>query len=162
MLDLLKDQGSVEEYQECLELISRLLKTTVDGEAAVANASLVVADTGNIEIFLDLLEHEDGLIGIMTSDLLRDIHFVVPVKLEKAIHDCPAGMNKLLHRVADRSREEVGNQALVLIQQLTLTNEEMKKTVAFNEVCLWTMNYLMKETKYDLGLLLLLLFYCLH
>lgn len=130
---MLKDQGSVEEYQECLELISRLLKTNIDGEAAVSNASAIVAETGNVEIFLDLLDHEDGLIGIMASDLLRDIHSLVPEQLETAIHECPAGMNKLLHRVADRTREEVGNQALVLIQQLTLTNEEMKKTVAFNE-----------------------------
>ena len=43
-------------------------------------------------------------------------------------------MNKLLQRLPDRSREEVRNQALVLIQQLTSQNEEMKKTVVFNEV----------------------------
>lgn len=127
----------MEEYQECLELMSRLLKHGADGAAAIANANRVVAEKGNVEIFLDLLEHEDGLIGIMASDLLRDIHSLVPMLLETAIHECPAGMNKLLHRVADRSREEVGNQALVLIHQLTLTNEEMKKTVAFNEVSQW-------------------------
>ena len=45
-----------------------------------------------------------------------------------------SGMNKLLQRLPDRSREEVRNQAIVLIQQLTSTNEEMKKTVVFNEV----------------------------
>lgn len=44
-------------------------------------------------------------------------------------------MNKLLLRLPDSSREEVRNQALVLIQQLTKSNEEMKKTVLFNEVC---------------------------
>jgi len=43
-------------------------------------------------------------------------------------------MNKLLQRLPDSSREEVRNQAIVLIQQLTSTNEEMKKTVVFNEV----------------------------
>jgi hypothetical protein len=42
-------------------------------------------------------------------------------------------MNKLLQRLPDSSREEVRNQAIVLIQQLTATNEEMKKTVVFNE-----------------------------
>ena len=45
-------------------------------------------------------------------------------------------MNKLLQRLPDSSREEVRNQAIVLIQQLTSTNEEMKKTVVFNEVIL--------------------------
>lgn len=43
-------------------------------------------------------------------------------------------MNKLLQRLPDSSREEVRNQAIVLIQQLTANNEEMKKTVVFNEV----------------------------
>lgn len=43
-------------------------------------------------------------------------------------------MNKLLQRLPDRSREEVSNQAIILVQQLTSHNEEMKKTVAFNEV----------------------------
>jgi hypothetical protein len=44
------------------------------------------------------------------------------------------GMIKLLQRLPDSSREEVRNQAIVLIQQLTTSNEEMKKTVVFNEV----------------------------
>jgi hypothetical protein len=43
-------------------------------------------------------------------------------------------MIKLLQRLPDSTREEVRNQAIVLIQQLTSKNEEMKKTVAFNEV----------------------------
>ena len=43
-------------------------------------------------------------------------------------------MTKLLLRLPDRGREEVSNQAIVLVQQLTVQNEEMKKTVVFNEV----------------------------
>lgn len=50
------------------------------------------------------------------------------------------GMNKLLQRLPDSSREEVRNQAIVLIQQLTSSNEEMKKTVVFNEVLQGTLN----------------------
>ena len=42
-------------------------------------------------------------------------------------------MNKLLQRLPDSSREEVRNQAIVLVQHLTMHNEEMKKTVVFNE-----------------------------
>ena len=44
------------------------------------------------------------------------------------------GMIKLLQRLPDGSREEVRDQAIVLVQQLTAQNEEMKKTVVFNEV----------------------------
>lgn len=43
-------------------------------------------------------------------------------------------MLKLLQRLPDSSREEVRNQAIDLIKQLTISNEEMKKTVVFNEV----------------------------
>jgi hypothetical protein len=133
VLDLLRDHGTAEEYQECLELLSILIK---NGNESISqeNANYLVAESSNVELLLDLLEHEDGLIGIMASEILRDAHLLSPGRLEQSIQDCPAGMNKLLHRVADRSREEVGNEALVLIQQLTVTNEEMKKTVAFNEV----------------------------
>ena len=43
-------------------------------------------------------------------------------------------MNKLLQRLSDNAREELRNQALMFVQQLTASNEEMKKTVVFNEV----------------------------
>ena len=43
-------------------------------------------------------------------------------------------MNKLLRRLPDNSREEVRDQAIVLVQQLLRNNEENKKTFVFNEV----------------------------
>jgi hypothetical protein len=43
-------------------------------------------------------------------------------------------MNKLLQRLPDSSREEVRNQAIVLIQQLTSVNDEMKQQVMFMDV----------------------------
>lgn len=43
-------------------------------------------------------------------------------------------MIKLLQRLPDNSRDIVRNQAIVLTQQLTSKNEELKKTVVFNEV----------------------------
>ena len=72
-------------------------------------------------------------VGVMSSQILTEIHANNSIKLEKQIHDCPNGMNKLLLRLPDTSREEVRNQSLVLVQQLTLKNEEMKKTVVFND-----------------------------
>lgn len=70
----------------------------------------------------------------MASEILTNIHSLKSDCLESMIQMCPAGMTKLLNRVPDRSREEVSNQAIILIQQLTVSNEEMKKAVAFNEV----------------------------
>ena len=70
----------------------------------------------------------------MANQVLSEIHSQNGESLEKVIQECPDGMNKLLQRLSDNSREEVRNQALVFIKQLTSSNEEMKKTVAFNEV----------------------------
>lgn len=44
------------------------------------------------------------------------------------------GMNKLVKLLPDTTRDQVRDQAIVLVQKLTISNEEMKKTVAFNEV----------------------------
>ena len=132
VVDLLKEQSGVEEYQEALDLIHRLV-TSRDHTTSQANVGLFLNHSGNIELLLDLLEHEDPTVGVMTSQILTEIHSKDGLTLEKQIHACPAGMNKLLQRLPDSSREEVRNQAIVLVQQLTVKNEEMKKTVVFNE-----------------------------
>jgi hypothetical protein len=59
------------------------------------------------------------------------------------------GMNKLLQRLPDSSREEVRNQAIVFVQQLTASNEEMKKTVVFNEVSLLYFYWRLDEPFYS-------------
>lgn len=73
----------------------------------------------------------------MANEVLNEIHKRNGETLERLIQECPDGMNKLLQRLSDDSREEVRNQALVFIKQLTSHNEEMKKTVVFNEVKLY-------------------------
>jgi hypothetical protein len=133
ILDVLREHGGSEEYLEALELISKLVRSK-DKDASVANTILILHDKMNIELLLDLLEHEDGLVAVMASEILSYIHTNQRLKLESTIQDCPAGMNKLLACIPDRSREEVSNQAIILISQLTENNEDMKKTVAFNEV----------------------------
>eukprot|EP01041_Mallomonas_annulata_P003424 gene3424-6795_t len=132
LVELLKEQGIPEEYEEALELIGRLVKSK-DQIAAATNTAIILSDTSNVELLLDLLEHADPVVGVMTSEILTAIHSVSGGSLELAIQECPAGMNKLLQRLPDASREEVRNQAILLVQQLTASNEEMQKTVAFNE-----------------------------
>ena len=47
---------------------------------------------------------------------------------------------KLLQRLPDATKEEVRNQIIVLLNQMTATNEEMKKTVGkhLNESSFWS------------------------
>eukprot|EP00981_Chlorochromonas_danica_P004341 scaffold867_cov176-Ochromonas_danica.AAC.28 len=132
---ILREQSNPEEYCEALDLTSRLISCS-DKTAARRNSDLILSDGGNVELLLELLEHSDLTVGVMTSQILTELHVSDGVQLEQRIQDCPDGMIKLLQRLPDSSREEVRNQAIVLIQQLTSTNEEMKKTVVFNEVLL--------------------------
>ena len=90
VLDFLKDQGSAEEYQEALDLIDRLIKNR-DKDAALANTEIVLTVTSNVELLLDLLEHKDATVGVMTSQILTEVHANDPIKLESCIQDCPAG-----------------------------------------------------------------------
>lgn len=132
VLYMLREQGSTEEYQEALDLINRLV-TTRDHTASMENIAIIMKDTSNIELFIDLLEHEDITVGLFTSQILSEIHARDGLALEKCIHDCKAGMHKLLQRLPDTNREEVRNQAIILVQQLTANNDEMKKVVVFDE-----------------------------
>ncbi len=132
VLYMLREQGSTEEYQEALDLINRLV-TTRDHTASMENIAIIMHDTSNIELFIDLLEHEDITVGLFTSQILSEIHARDGLALEKCIHDCKAGMHKLLQRLPDTNREEVRNQAIILVQQLTANNDEMKKVVVFDE-----------------------------
>lgn len=157
ILEFLQEQGSAEEYQEALDLIYRLVKCK-DIRAAKSNTNIILEDVNAVELLLDLLNHEDLTVGVMTSQILTEVHAINGAELELQIQACPdgiqqlylnllvnaliplllyAGMNKLLQRLPDSAREEVRNQAIVLIQQLTSSNEEMKKTVVFNEVGLF-------------------------
>lgn len=132
-LNLLKDQSSPEEYCEALDLILRLIKCR-NKDVSKINTILILDDPANVELLLELLEHSDLTVGVMTSQILTELHANEGKILEQQIQQCPDSMNKLLQRLPDSSREEVRNQAIVLIQQLTSSNEEMKKTVVFNEV----------------------------
>jgi hypothetical protein len=90
VLDFLKEQGSTEEYQESLDLIDRLVKCR-DRAAAVANTAIIVSSISNVELLLDLLEHQDLTVGVMTSQILTEIHANSPAQLEMQIQECPAG-----------------------------------------------------------------------
>jgi hypothetical protein len=90
VLDFLKEQGSTEEYQESLDLIDRLVKCR-DRTAAAANTSIILSSVSNIELLLDLLEHQDLTVGVMTSQILTEVHANEPRVLELQIQECPAG-----------------------------------------------------------------------
>lgn len=91
ILAFLKEQGSAEEYEESLDIIGKLLKSK-DEESSVLNSSIVLSEVSNVELLLDLLEHNNSSIGIMASQILADLHSIDGRMLEKQIQECPEGI----------------------------------------------------------------------
>lgn len=95
-MDMLRrDGGNVEECQDILELVHRLVENR-DNAAATENTILLLSDTSNVELLLDLLEHEDILIGVTASQILTELHSNNGVYLEKSIQQCPDGIQCVL------------------------------------------------------------------
>jgi aminopeptidase N len=90
VLESLREQGSHEEYEESLDLISRLVKCR-NRDVARANTAIILNDKKNVELLLDLLEHETMTVGVMASQILTEVHSNDGERLENQIQDCPAG-----------------------------------------------------------------------
>ena len=83
-------------YQDVLDLISRLV-TSKDQNVSSVNAKMILSENRNVELLLDLLEHSDMTIGVMTSQILTELHSLHGSLLESEIQQYPEG--KLLHRI---------------------------------------------------------------
>jgi hypothetical protein len=90
IFDLLRTHNSSDEYSEALDLASRLI-TCRDKDAAYSNTKRILADESNIELLLDLLEHADMMVGVMTSEILTALHAKDGASLEEKIQQCPDG-----------------------------------------------------------------------
>ena len=132
-MDVLQERGSAEEYLETLNVLDILIKSS-DSVISLKNVNAILSEGGSVELLLDLLDHSDSTVGVMASQILTQLQSSNSVKVESMIQNIPDGMNKLLQRLPDSSREAVRDQALVLVQKLTANSEEMKKTLVFNEV----------------------------
>lgn len=92
VLQILRSQGTAEEYSEALDLLSRLINTK-DRDIARANTARILGSEGNVELLLDLLEHSDLMVGVMTSQILTELHSNDGAGLEAQIQFCPDGIN---------------------------------------------------------------------
>ena len=59
----LYEQNNTEECMETLDVIVRLL-TRKNNDASIQNVNLVLSTSSNIELLLDLLEHDDLTVGV--------------------------------------------------------------------------------------------------
>ena len=132
LFEVLQERGSTVEYLETLNVFDALIKST-DRVVSRKNVNAILSESSRMDLFLDLLDHEDATIGVMASQSIAAMHDILGDIVEDRIQKCPDGMNKLLQRLPDSSREAVRDQALLLVQKLTRNSEEMKKTLVFND-----------------------------
>ena len=97
----LYEQGTIEEFQECLDLLHRLVKNDFnDASNSNSNVDLILAETSHVELLLDLLEHEDLTVAVMANEILTDLHNARGAVLENHIQNCPAGKH-VYHDICD-------------------------------------------------------------
>lgn len=132
VLDQLMHCDTSEEYVEILDLMEKLINSK-NKEANIKNSKSILSESRNVETLLELMCHENGTTSIIASQVLTLLHGNDGEFLEKSIQQCPNGLNRLLERLSDSSREEVRNQSIVLIQELTISNESMKNALVFQE-----------------------------
>ncbi|CAM9837409.1 unnamed protein product, partial [Ectocarpus sp. 12 AP-2014] len=89
-------------------------------------------DVQNVQNLLDLLESTDALTALSAVQVLQALQKSSPESLEGCILECPAGLQALVEVLRD-PREEVRNEVILLLGQLTTSNLEVKKFVAFQE-----------------------------
>lgn len=84
----------------------------------------------NIELLINLLDEFDFKVRYPSVKLLTNLLKNRPKDLQEVILVIPSGVSKLMDLLSD-SREVVRNDALLLLTQLTKSNTNLQKIVAF-------------------------------
>jgi hypothetical protein len=95
LYDILRDSSNSLELQDALDLLEKLITikpSILTSSIATDNVELMLSNANNVNLLLDLLEHTDLTVGVMTSQLLTAIHKINGSKLEQQIQVCPDGM----------------------------------------------------------------------
>lgn len=87
---ILREQSNPEEFAEVLDLTARLISCN-DKSVARANSTIILSDAGTMELLLELLEHADLTVAVMTSQILTELHEADGALLEARIQECPDG-----------------------------------------------------------------------
>ncbi|CAM9600060.1 unnamed protein product, partial [Hapterophycus canaliculatus] len=112
------------------QTIMGIMLNLVAEEGAIVSSFL--KDVQNVQNLLDLLESTDALTALSSVQVLQALQKSSADALEACILECPAGLQALVEVLRD-PREEVRNEVILLLGQLTSSNLEVKKFVAFQE-----------------------------
>lgn len=134
LVDVLRaESGDAASTQAALEALCGLVNTgSGDVEAAGANADRFLSLPGAVEALLETLQAEALWVRLNAIQALTALAYARKERLEMSILQCPAGMMHLMEVLGD-GREEIRNEVLLLLLNVTESNEEVQKFCAFQE-----------------------------
>ena len=94
--------------------------------APLNNTDALLADVGNVELLLDMLQEREMWIRLETISLLIHLKHNRGEKLEEVLLKCPAGMQRLVEVLTD-SNEKIRNDMLLLLRLLTESNPDVRQ-----------------------------------
>ncbi|XP_071524223.1 general vesicular transport factor p115 isoform X3 [Panulirus ornatus] len=128
-LETLVNVTATEEYPEEIEDGD----ATPDGHSSAVGEQFTEIFTKrqeNIELLVNLLDEFDFKVRYPTVKLLTNLLKNRPKDLQEVILVIPSGVSKLMDLLSD-SREVIRNDTLLLLTQLTKSNTNLQKIVAF-------------------------------
>ena len=115
-------------------------------------AGILVQNPDNVSLLLDLMEEFDFQVRRITTRLLTALLMYKLAETQEYILKSPMGVSKTMDLLSD-SREVIRNDALLLVYQLTRSNSQIQKIVAFENAFERLMNIIHQEGYSDGGII---------
>jgi hypothetical protein len=153
---LRRDRSDLELVRGALEILSYLLGagngTNLSTDKRMANSNAFIKNTDNVGMLLGLLEDQDFYVRYNTIQLLSLLLENKISKLQECLLGNPHGISKLVETINDE-REIIRNEGLLLLNNLTKTNADVQKLVAFEGAFLQLLDIIEAENYVDGGVI---------
>ena len=116
------------------------------------NVDSFLKDFNNVGLTLNLLEERDHTIRYHATQFLRILLYSKADVLQQAILQSPMGIPKLMDLLKE-TREIVRNEALLLLLELTKSNQEIQKIIAFEGAFEMLLSIIYEEGLNDGGII---------
>eukprot|EP01132_Coremiostelium_polycephalum_P003220 gene3220-4032_t len=149
---LSKYKSDVEIVRDIIEILALIMTCSPkeDNIIEIHNTELFISDKNNFNIICDLLSQSDYYVRYFITRLL---HILITNRLEgvqETILSCPMSLTNIMSLLSD-SREMIRNETLLVILELTKSNQEIQKIVAFESAFEILLEIIRKEGQSEGG-----------
>ncbi|EGC39295.1 hypothetical protein DICPUDRAFT_147928 [Dictyostelium purpureum] len=129
---LSENQNDIELVREIIQILTLIMTTLPkdDNIIEIHNTELFISSKENFVVITDLLKLNDYYVRYYIA---RFLYILIKNRFEavqQAILSCPMSMPNIMSLLTD-SRDMIRNEALLIILELTKSNQEIQKIVAF-------------------------------